>query len=905
MRSSLSLALVLLELCAVMGIVMDTQTPLAAAENPGPLMREAIWSDPQAETVFTERFETEEAPALTPLAGTPQLHFSGVRQGGGYDGGDCYEVDFELPGKTAQQFALHMPETDPRGLYYRLHLKIETDPSPPAGEPFPLRLEFNRAHPPVHTLFYSEPLEETVVKTGEWLEKTTAQVWRAHAEHIFRGWVRYEGDTSGFFRGRYDGRKGWEPFSRIVWIHLRNTGETPLRVRLSLDDVLVIRRDLHNSPEMQALLNTPRPVCQHTRDQILLARKRVAEGATLPSQVAADLKLADQWVEKEITVPRVQAGWPGAFYCKEEGCGGRLVPAPPTGFKCSKCGKMYTGEQWDRLLAYEQHMANSHATRALGFAWQWTDDPRYAKKAEQILLAYAEVISSFPLGHNWLGDCWLMEDFLFGYDYIYESLSEESRQTINEKFVMFEVGRIYHYNHHYPEGYVRLMRVSTWSALLAKDEDWLTFLVLSPTGNREVTFRYGLTDDFVSLKGAAYHGDLVRGFNALGVTLENCGVTFFDERARQLYDAVPRQIFPDRSLPAFGHSNVGYGAGAYGIEVAYRYYRDPVYLALTPESWRQDPGARLFWEEPELPPVEPLKLPSSHMQALGVTLLRTENDTALALSWGAPQRNDPSRLDFQYYGAGGHLLWSSGICGYANPYFEKWYQKSLSRNGLVVDQGTQQAQAGHVLYLDTKSPHQTIVTELVQAFPDTRWLRAVVLFSEGEALILDRLIAPEDRTVDWVCQLPGQVETTVEMAEIESPFGGQNGYEVLEQIRTCEASRPFSIVLRHKDRGVRLVPAPQPDTRLYLAQGRTGTSAVASPVCLLRREGVSTTVYATLLQPFTEAPPTTGRLRITQTDGEVCRVELVTPHGTRLVELVDSGGLQPAAEGATRLTVRE
>jgi len=31
----------------------------------------------------------------------------------------------------------------------------------------------------------------------------------------------------------------------------------------------------------------------------------------------------------------------------------------------------------------------------------------------------------------------------------------------------------------------------------------------------------------------------------------------------------------------------------------------------------------------------------------------------------------------------------------------------------------------------------------------------------------------------------------------------------------------------------------------------------------------------------------------------------VTPHGTRLVELMDSGALQPAAEGATRLTVRE
>jgi len=324
--------------------------------------------------------------------------------------------------------------------------------------------------------------------------------------------------------------------------------------------------------------------------------------------------------------------------------------------------------------------------------------------------------------------------------------------------------------------------------------------------------------------------------------------------------------------------------------VAYRYYRDPVYLALTSEAWRNDRGTRIFWEDDEIPEAPPLRLASSHLPAMGVTILRAGHDGALALSWGVPQRNDPSRLDFQYYGAGGHLLWSSGITGYASPYYGSWYAQSLSRNGLVVDEGTQAPKAGRLLFLELEGPEQAVAAELVDAYPETRWVRAAVLFPSGEALLLERLTSPRPRTVDWVCQLPGKVETSWELAETDAPWGDQAGYGVLESPRGGEAATELAITLRHRDRGVRILPAAAPGTRLYLAQGRMGTSTVASPVGMLRRKGVTDALYATLLQPFAGEPPRDGRVRIVEKSPTGFRVEIVTAQGTRFVSLREDEG---------------
>lgn len=886
-------------------IVFESKTRTKAYVS-SPLTREAIWADADAQTVFEEKFESVGGRGLQPwqpseLPSRPA--FAGVLEKAGHDKGQCYALEFELPAKKSQVLYLPVPPQNPAGIYARFYLKVETEPRPDPGNlAMTLGAMVHRRGAPPDAIselrvHYSEPLQENWTKTGEWMNQVTPLFWKRHIEYIHDGWVLYEADTAKSFLQVPTAESEFVG----IGISLANQTQIPLKIRVWIDDVRVIRRDILNKPELRAVLDAPRPILCYTRTQILRAKQRLetlGEKAT-PSEVRANLALADKWVAQEIAVPMRRAGYPAQYYCQAKDCGAEIYPNPSADFACRKCGHKHTGELYDGLRALSQHQSLANAAAALGFAWQWTGDERYARKAEEILLAYAEATPKITptLGHNWLGDCWLMANLLQSYDYIYEWLSPQSREAINERLLMTEVRRIYHYNvTHYPEGYTALWKICSWAAILAKNPEWAHYLIFSPTGNREASFRYGLTADGMSTKGAAYHGDIMRGHAAVGVTIENCGVKYFDSRFRLLFDAIPNLCLPDGSLPAFGHSNVGLGAQAYNMDIAYTYYKDPVFLALAPASFRTQPNIFAPTDDP-LPPVQPLRLPSTHMAALGMTILRTqpENQAALALNWGAPQRNDPARLDFQFYGAGGELIWSSGITGYGNAFLGKWYLYSVSRNAVALDEASQTPVSGRCLFLQTGGKEQIVVAELRDAYPESRLVRVAVLFPDGEALLVDLVASPRPRKVDWVCQLPGALEANVKLAPIASPFAGTNGYGVLEEISQAEGPGPFALVLRHKGRGVRLLAAPVEGTLLYVAKGRTGTGSALSPVCLFRRNGVSRAVYANLLQPFVDSVPSAGEVNILETtEGKdwdyfsMVKVRVQTALKTYLVTLRES-----------------
>jgi hypothetical protein len=878
------------------------------AEAPPLSVAMPAWTDPVGELVFAERFTDVSAAGLRVLAPAGiNVHESGVVVGQGPDGCNAYVLDCDLPSGATLSSGMDMPETVPRGLDYRFSLRIETHPSwPDDGRFLELRINHGGAG---DSIYAAEPLEHPETRDSVWLERATKEVFLAHAEHVYRGWTRYRGNTANTFLRRYDGRKIGEPLSRLVQLTLRNLTTQPLRVRIAIADISVTRIDIDNLPEMKALLAAPSPFIRQTRAQILLARERVGAGVSMPEALMKNLHQAREFLNSDFAVPRKQAGWPSEVRCETKGCPGRPQPAPPAGYRCPECDKLHSGERYDGLLIYEEHRRNAEAVRCLGFAWQGWDDDRYARKAEEILLAYAGAISEFRLGHNWLGDCWLMEDFIIGYDYIREWAAPATRHAIEQDFLMPMLRRIHHYNHHYPEGYASLLRSCTWCALLAKDKDWIYYLVLSPTGNRQVVIRYGLTDDHVSLKGAAYHGSLMRSIGVIGQSLENCGMQFFDDRLRPLYEAIPRMLFPDNSLPAFGHANVGDRPQDLGVETAYRYYRDPVLLPLTSPDFRENRSARIFWEDPALPPVTPLRQRSTTLPALGLTMLRTrDNSSVLALNWGAPQRNDPSRLDFQFFGAGGQLLWSSGITDYANPLFGRWYQQSVSRNGIVVDEQTQQPRPGALVALAVDGPDQFVAAELADAYPDTRWLRIAVLFDDGAAMLIDRMLSPTPRTVDWVCQLPGDVRPTLHLSPIPTPFEGTHGYDVLSDIAGGDASRPFSIVMQpaamnsaRPRRAVQITPAPQANGLFFLAQGRTGHQAMASPVGIIRRESVSQAVFATLFEPLTRDTPGRSQVRIQESDARSGRIIVQRGGRSREVRFLDKP--DTAADHGERLSV--
>lgn len=818
--------------------------------------------------IFRQRFTNPQATGVEAVpADGALIHGQGIHDTNSSVPGKAYWCEIDLPPEKAVRIVVTMPKTDWSGLHYRFCLRIN------GGDPIvqataPLELRINQAGGIGDSIFSAVPIEYPVVRDSTWLAATTADVLRKHSQNVYRGWVRYEGNTANAFLRRFDGRKIGEPAERLVEIHLLNSGPKPQRVRAEVADIEATRVDPLANPSMIQLLNAKSPFITATRSEILRARERVGNGTEMPAALLADLRLATKVVSQPVSVIRKQAAWPASEICRADGCGEPLKPSPPEGYRCPKCGLLHDNERFQGLLVYEHHRLNGEAVRALGFAWQGYDDPRYRDKAEEILLAYAEAIPDFSLGHNWLGDCWLFDEFLNGYDFIRDSLSAESRNTIEQGFLMPMVRRIHHYNHHYPEGYVVLWRTCLLAAILCQNADWINYLVLSPTGNQEVVIRHGLTADFISLKGAAYHGDILRSIGEAGQALENCGHHFFDERVRQLYDAVPKQIMPDHTLPALGHANIGMKAAGYGFETAFRYYRDPIYLALTAPAFLDSPGTRIFWADPDLPEVADLRMPSTNLIASGLTVLRTQdNSAAVAIGWGAPKRNDPARLDFEYFAAGGPLVWSSGITGYANPLFAPWYQQSLSRNGLVVDGQTQREVAASLLFSDLESPDQAAVYELQDGYPGTRWVRGFVHLQDGGLIVLDRLWADRPTTCDWVCHMPGEVAISGPQPRPHGPLGLHHGYELLTNIGVVKSGpQPTSFAVMQSvggvRRGVTISATASVPADFFLAKGFTGHDARPSQLVLQRVVQTTDVAYAALFEPFTGKPPPAGFVRL-------------------------------------------
>lgn len=840
-----------------------------AAAGPGPMDAGEPWADANSVLVYRQRFEKPDAEGLRILF-PADVEARDVRVTAAGEGiaGQAQTLSVFLQPEASVHLGVNMPETDPNGLVYRFALKVETASDwEPANRT--LAMTLNQAVSIGDSIYDARPLEFPEVRDSVWLERATETAFKKHQEYLYRGWTTYEGSTSNAFLRRYDDRAVGQPINRIVSLRLWNISQQVQEVTVSIADIEVIRRDVAKLREMQRLLAVESPYIVATRPQILRARERVGDGMTMPAPLVADLRLANQVLAQPTVVHRKQAAWPGPERCLTEACKTILSPAAPEGYRCPACSRLHTGERFDGLLAYEHHKANGQAVRALGFAWQGYDDRKYLEKAEDILLAYAVAIQEFPLGHNWLGDCWLMEDFVIGYDFIRAALPQESRQRIEQDFLMAMVRRIHHYNHHYPEGYMVLWRICTWCAILARDENWINYLVFSPAGNREVLLRYGLTDDFLSLKGAAYHGDIVRSVNSVGQSLENCGVRFFDSRLEPLYAVLPKQLFPDGSLPAFGHSNVGLRADDYQVEIPYRYYRRAAYLALTPKSFRGDSSARIFWDETEIPAVRPLLLPSTNFRASGLTMLRTaDNSTAVAVSWGAPKRNDPSRLDFQYYGAGGQLIWGSGITDYGNPLFTPWYQQSLSRNGIIVDRQAQEAVPAELVAVDLKSPDKFVIYLLQDGFADTRWVRAFVLLEDGGLIVIDMVSRSEPATIDLVNHLPGVVNPVGRVLAVPAgSLGGTHGYELLADRKMMPAAHSHAMTVVYglsgqNRRGLNVTLCASRPSELFIAEGFTGHAAARSPVAIARVKDVNHIAFGALYEPFTARVPVHGEVRV-------------------------------------------
>lgn len=172
----------------------------------------------------------------------------------------------------------------------------------------------------------------------------------------------------------------------------------------------------------------PRPwmVKPGTRERIL---ERAQHHEWADKIVKNWISAADRAVEKEVRVPEVRHGYSVGGLCPEHTTSVRLDTEHFKRHFCEKGNHFVEGNAaLDRLAALEVHLLHSKNCGFLGWAYYLTGQERYARKAGDILLAYAQVYPQWDyvkkesvgywsrVAHAVLGECWWIHGMVNGYD---------------------------------------------------------------------------------------------------------------------------------------------------------------------------------------------------------------------------------------------------------------------------------------------------------------------------------------------------------------------------------------------------------------------------------------------------------------------------------------------------------
>ena len=153
---------------------------------------------------------------------------------------------------------------------------------------------------------------------------------------------------------------------------------------------------------------------------------------------------ADEWLTREVKLPDRGGQWFHWYSCPKHGA--RLRTEGPTRHVCPVDQEVFAGYPYDDVVISSEHNRLAAAIRTLGIVHQISGDLRYAAKAKEILLAYADKYQSYPL-HDTRGQAkvgggkvgpqtldestWLIT-VVEGADCFWDTLKSEEQQKVKD-----------------------------------------------------------------------------------------------------------------------------------------------------------------------------------------------------------------------------------------------------------------------------------------------------------------------------------------------------------------------------------------------------------------------------------------------------------------------------------------
>lgn len=603
----------------------------------------------------------------------------------------------------------------------------------------------------------------------------------------------------------------------VVLTRRKDAANIRIAVKIYWDDVTVVRRRPEETPAIQELMRRPHP-CLDTNSV-------TRSTGSYPKEVTEDPEL-----KQPIVVSSEPGGYDQTYLCATCGC--LLKTQDGKQHACPKCGKDYSTPAVQD--AYIQIVRSQHAKwmTSLSSKYLQTGYRPYADRVKECLLKYAAAYKTIPVGWaggrfrgDWLGDCYFAEPAVEAYDRVLEICTADERKTIEEDLFRLMARTDYRFQgSSYPEGYIRVARTVGKIGVVLRDPKLMYLCYYSPHTGFD-TFLKFFDPEGLSQKFGDYHMVMLEGLSSIAQSVERGSNGIIAAKLRFLQNALEKTRFPDGSLPAFAHSNLG-----------------PDGLPAT------------------------VDLPSTNFMHTGMSFLRSitsKGPVCVAMHWGIPLRNDAGAMDLQYYALGCHLVRPSGTTAYSNKYFGEWYMHALSANTIVVDGANHEAVTGRLVYSNYEGDYQITCARVDGLAPGVTMHRHLILFSEGCLLVVDRAIAAMPHTYDWVCHGKGKVQVSMPLNAAPGSLGTGRGYSALTNIfRSGTMDKPFTAefhgpaVKEQPAVNLRFTMIQDSSCEVFTADGLEGFYPSPSPMLLIRRERTPNAVFVTVMEPIKpgEAP---------------------------------------------------
>lgn len=523
--------------------------------------------------------------------------------------------------------------------------------------------------------------------------------------------------------------------------------------------------------------------------------------------------------------------------------------------------------------------------------YQFTGDTAYAEKAKEIMLAYTETYATYEItdSKGRVGDAadaggratsqainearWIIP-LAWSYDLIFDQMSEAERTTIEDKLLRPAAELIMLNNegrHNHQTWYNSGVGVV---GFVLGDAEYIWYSLLKDDSSLNYQLDKSVTDDGMWYEGSMhYQFYVLRAFQPLMEATHHAGFDVYDNpQYKALFDFMVTYADPNLEMPTINDGRVVNLTDSDRVtyyELAYRRLGDPRYVPIIEQSDRTDLNALLYGVGELGESAEPE----------WETELYTDSDLAVLRSGTADDgiqatvnfmgyqggHSHADQMGLVLYGNGEELSPDTGSIKYRLPEQEGYFKSSVAHNVLVVD-GTSQARAlgATMTKFISENSVQMIQTRSSDLYEGVT-LQRTVLMNDDYLIDLFNATSAEPHTYDWVYRNRGSLSTTSDGFSPLDALAGEHGYEYLTGLESAQIDGDLQADWSvSADANVRATLLGAPGTTYVTARGpiaaRVGDEIAGQPIPLVisRREGVASTQFASIIQPYGNSATSTG-----------------------------------------------